>query len=123
MKYTCFRSVRRGASRARQAHHPRAGGGTRRPTVAWATAYADEFARVLALLADGALQVDDQTSEIASIDGGPYRNGPEPMREAATPLGVIPARSRIASVHAPVSGVGTTKPRRASTASASTSRL
>jgi hypothetical protein len=41
--------------------------------VAWATAYADEFAEVLALLADGALQVDDQTSEIASIDGGPYR--------------------------------------------------
>jgi hypothetical protein len=44
-----------------------------RPTVAWATAYADEFAEVLALLADGALQVADQTSEIASIDGGPYR--------------------------------------------------
>jgi hypothetical protein len=31
--------------------------------VAWATAYADEFAEVLALLADGALQVADQTSE------------------------------------------------------------
>jgi threonine dehydrogenase-like Zn-dependent dehydrogenase len=39
--------------------------------VAWATAYADEFAEVLVLLADGALQVADQTSEIASIDGAP----------------------------------------------------
>src|SRR4051794_15272182 len=37
--------------------------------------------------------------------------------------GVIPARSRIESADAPVSGGGTTNPRRASTASASTSRL
>ena len=31
--------------------------------------YADEFAEVIALLADGALQVADRTSEIASTDG------------------------------------------------------
>jgi L-idonate 5-dehydrogenase len=39
--------------------------------------YADEFAEVIALLADGALQVADLTSEIASIDGapGPHREG------------------------------------------------
>ena len=33
--------------------------------------YADEFAEVIALLADGTLQVADLTSEIASIDGAP----------------------------------------------------
>jgi threonine dehydrogenase-like Zn-dependent dehydrogenase len=35
--------------------------------------YADEFAEVVTLLADGALQVADLTSEIASIDVGPRR--------------------------------------------------
>lgn len=33
--------------------------------------YADEFAAAIALLADGALQVADLTSEIASIDDAP----------------------------------------------------
>jgi threonine dehydrogenase-like Zn-dependent dehydrogenase len=33
--------------------------------------YADEFAEVVALLADGALQVADLTSEIARIDDAP----------------------------------------------------
>jgi DNA-binding CsgD family transcriptional regulator len=35
--------------------------------------YADEFAEVITLLADGALQVADLTSKIASIDVGPAR--------------------------------------------------
>jgi hypothetical protein len=39
--------------------------------VAWATAYADEFAEVLALLADGALQVADQTSESQASTAAP----------------------------------------------------
>jgi threonine dehydrogenase-like Zn-dependent dehydrogenase len=33
--------------------------------------YADEFAAVIALLADGVLQVADLTSEIASLDDAP----------------------------------------------------
>jgi threonine dehydrogenase-like Zn-dependent dehydrogenase len=33
--------------------------------------YVDEFAEVIALLADGTLQVADLTSEIANIDGAP----------------------------------------------------
>jgi threonine dehydrogenase-like Zn-dependent dehydrogenase len=44
--------------------------------------YADEFAEVIALLADGALQVADLTSEIASIDGAPAAF--ERLRDANT---------------------------------------
>ncbi|HEY2654136.1 MAG TPA: zinc-binding dehydrogenase [Solirubrobacteraceae bacterium] len=44
--------------------------------------YADEFAEVIALLADGALQVADLTSEIASIDDAPAAF--ERLREAST---------------------------------------
>ena len=44
--------------------------------------YADEFAEVIALLADGALQVADLTSEIASIDDAPAAI--ERLRDANT---------------------------------------
>ena len=44
--------------------------------------YADEFAEVIALLADGALQVADLTSEIASIDDAPAAF--ERLRDAST---------------------------------------
>jgi threonine dehydrogenase-like Zn-dependent dehydrogenase len=44
--------------------------------------YAEEFAEVIALLADGALQVADLTSEIASIDGAPAAF--ERLRDANT---------------------------------------
>jgi threonine dehydrogenase-like Zn-dependent dehydrogenase len=43
--------------------------------------YADEFAEVIALLADGALQVADLTSEIARIDDAPAAF--EGLREAS----------------------------------------
>jgi threonine dehydrogenase-like Zn-dependent dehydrogenase len=49
----------------------------------WAASpYADEFAEVIALLADGALQVADLTSEIASIDDAPAAF--ERLRDAST---------------------------------------
>jgi threonine dehydrogenase-like Zn-dependent dehydrogenase len=41
------------------------------PRVLGSFTYADEFAEVIALLADGSLQVGDLTSEIASIDSAP----------------------------------------------------
>jgi threonine dehydrogenase-like Zn-dependent dehydrogenase len=44
--------------------------------------YADEFAQVIALLADGALHVLDLTSEIASLDDAP--GAFERLREAST---------------------------------------
>jgi len=44
--------------------------------------YADEFAAVIALLADGSLQVDDLTSEIASLDTAPAAF--ERLRDAST---------------------------------------
>ena len=44
--------------------------------------YADEFAEVIALLADGALQVADLTSEIASINDAPAAF--ERLRDAST---------------------------------------
>jgi len=44
--------------------------------------YADEFAQVIALLADGALQVADLTSEIATIDAAPAAF--ERLRDAST---------------------------------------
>jgi 2-desacetyl-2-hydroxyethyl bacteriochlorophyllide A dehydrogenase len=44
--------------------------------------YSDEFAQVIALLADGALQVADLTSEIASIDDAPAAF--ERLRDAST---------------------------------------
>jgi threonine dehydrogenase-like Zn-dependent dehydrogenase len=43
---------------------------------------ADEFAEVIALLADGALQVADLTSEVASIDAAPVAF--ERLRDAKT---------------------------------------
>lgn len=44
--------------------------------------YVDEFAEVIALLADGTLQVADLTSEIANIDGAPAAF--ERLRDANT---------------------------------------
>ena len=44
--------------------------------------YADEFAETIALLADGALQVADLTSEIAGIDDAPAAF--EQLRDAST---------------------------------------
>jgi threonine dehydrogenase-like Zn-dependent dehydrogenase len=44
--------------------------------------YADEFTKVIALLADGALQVADLTLEIASIDDAPTAF--ERLRDAST---------------------------------------
>jgi threonine dehydrogenase-like Zn-dependent dehydrogenase len=44
--------------------------------------YADEFPAVIALLADGALQVADLTSEVASIDDAPAAF--ERLRDANT---------------------------------------
>jgi threonine dehydrogenase-like Zn-dependent dehydrogenase len=44
--------------------------------------YADEFTEVIALLADGALQVADLTSEIARIDSAPAAF--ERLRDAST---------------------------------------
>jgi L-iditol 2-dehydrogenase len=44
--------------------------------------YVDEFAEVIGLLADGALQVADLTSEIAGIDDAPAAF--ERLRDAAT---------------------------------------
>ena len=44
--------------------------------------YADEFAEVIALLTDGALQVADLTSEIVSIDDAPAAFGR--LRDAST---------------------------------------